>query len=170
MCCFNPRAREGRDGGKWLIIHSAHVSIHAPARGATTSCCVNGRFARMFQSTRPRGARRCSTQCSKQRVTFQSTRPRGARLPLRRIIRIAKIMFQSTRPRGARPCGAACRIHHQRFQSTRPRGARRQSRGKICRQFSFQSTRPRGARLNPPAPVSNLVGVFQSTRPRGARP
>ena len=55
---FNPRAREGRD--KTTVFDSAHtfsVSIHAPARGATTRRgCMNGR--EVFQSTRPRGARR----------------------------------------------------------------------------------------------------------------
>src|SRR3970040_1169583 len=74
------------------------VSIHAPTRGATqfvqpghrtamrfnprahagrdlklrTSCTGRG----MFQSTRPRGARRRCARCSCARVMFQSTRPR----------------------------------------------------------------------------------------------
>ena len=54
---FNPRAREGRDQpaqrGAEVI---EHVSIHAPARGATR---VHRQLRRghRFQSTRPRGAR-----------------------------------------------------------------------------------------------------------------
>ena len=54
---FNPRARVGRDippsrGGE--VINK--VSIHAPAWGATASV-KNAATSRMFQSTRPRGAR-----------------------------------------------------------------------------------------------------------------
>ena len=77
--CFNPRAREGRDrewlGGPELFcfvsIHApargatsvdqapclqVNVSIHAPARGATANR-LRGRSCGLFQSTRPRGAR-----------------------------------------------------------------------------------------------------------------
>ena len=57
LICFNPRAREGRDGGLAFVRLFQRVSIHAPARGAT-----------------PRDAARAAT------ATFQSTRPRGARL------------------------------------------------------------------------------------------
>ena len=56
---FNPRAREGRD-----------------ARLALSSAC-----ACVFQSTRPRGARRGLTVANYAYVEFQSTRPRGARPP-----------------------------------------------------------------------------------------
>ena len=54
--CFNPRAREGRDRFCQQDTAILRVSIHAPARGAThlTWQCVAGR---VFQSTRPRGAR-----------------------------------------------------------------------------------------------------------------
>ena len=54
--CFNPRARRGRDR---LLLRSCRghdVSIHAPARGATSYRkyhCAKWRF----QSTRPQGAR-----------------------------------------------------------------------------------------------------------------
>ena len=37
QCCFNPRARAGRDVGDERRVNGARlVSIHAPARGATT--------------------------------------------------------------------------------------------------------------------------------------
>ena len=35
--CFNPRAREGRDIGSKRNLESCNVSIHAPARGATSA-------------------------------------------------------------------------------------------------------------------------------------
>ena len=53
---FNPRAREGRDSLHRQIVPSLHVSIHAPARGAT-SCCPAHVPSPWFQSTRPQGAR-----------------------------------------------------------------------------------------------------------------
>ena len=77
---FNPRARTGRDHcaalPRWLShvfqstrphgarledigppVIAGAVSIHAPARGATTDTC-NYVFYKQFQSTRPHGARR----------------------------------------------------------------------------------------------------------------
>ena len=78
--CFNPRARTGRDQeahvckipGRCVSIHApargattpchrlpgcAAVSIHAPARGATCAACGIAWPVPMFQSTRPHGAR-----------------------------------------------------------------------------------------------------------------
>ena len=76
---------------------------------------------------------------------FQSTRPRGAR---RRCIHfyIVCFQFQSTRPRGARPPTRDVPFAINEFQSTRPRGARRISITSALSDFLFQSTRPRGAR------------------------
>ena len=54
---FNPRSREGSDGGKRADDAFREVSIHAPARGATPNC---GKmlYGCVFQSTLPRGERR----------------------------------------------------------------------------------------------------------------
>ena len=105
------------------------VSIHAPTRGATWMPSFLPPGAYMFQSTRPRGARRrTKTTCSPP-PRFQSTRPRGARRYRSRSPRLRRIRFQSTRPRGAR---LGCRLVQRRvplFQSTRPRGARRHGAG-----------------------------------------
>ena len=77
---FNPRARTGRDVDARVMQPLAHVSIHAPARGATRvpndSC-----GGIVFQSTRPHGARRPKANPGLGTVKFQSTRPHGARLP-----------------------------------------------------------------------------------------
>jgi len=80
---FNPRARVGRDRlrrkSKW---RNFCVSIHAPAWGATGSVArANGEIF-VFQSTRPRGARRDKAKEIALRFGFQSTRPRGARLEI----------------------------------------------------------------------------------------
>ena len=80
---------------RWIF----RVSIHAPARGATASrhqaqrtggfnpraragrdvCERCGKQLQVFQSTRPRGARRFHAPTHPGRNSFQSTRPRGAR-------------------------------------------------------------------------------------------
>ena len=41
ICCFNPRAREGRDKRCGESVPVDEVSIHAPARGATSLPCRN---------------------------------------------------------------------------------------------------------------------------------
>ena len=81
MPCFNPRAREGRDSrGHNLPAPLPNVSIHAPARGATRDRRGDA-VLRMFQSTRPRGARPVVLyDFESVEPVFQSTRPRGARL------------------------------------------------------------------------------------------
>ena len=145
--CFNPRAREGRDyprhpfmrksfkfqstrprGARpWADAHPyaiVLVSIHAPARGATTHM-PKTLTAFAFQSTRPRGARPSRSFWPICRRLFQSTRPRGARhVPL--WSSAAGFRFQSTRPRGARPLTPTGPHSLTLFQSTRPRGARRE--------------------------------------------
>ena len=77
------------------------VSIHAPTRGATTNgyaqmlpwSCFNPRthegcdwapliitwLINTFQSTHPRGVRRCARKKPKPKTKFQSTHPRGVR-------------------------------------------------------------------------------------------
>ena len=120
--CFNPRAREGRDLPYVKLNWPSQVSIHAPARGATSS--------------------------SKQtytRVKFQSTRPRGARPPhAHREIPHAPVSIHAP-ARGATVSLCASQSV-TRFQSTRPRGARRRNNPAWRAGFQFQSTRPRGAR------------------------
>jgi len=99
---FNPRARVGRDRNTGSIRQFLRVSIHAPAWGATHRCFLVS-SPRLFQSTRPRGARlNVTPQTISRWIKFQSTRPRGARL-MSESNAPRKPEFQSTRPRGARP-------------------------------------------------------------------
>ncbi len=76
---------------------------------------------------------------------FQSTRPRGARHTSALSAENAD-EFQSTRPRGARQAGNKQKMTLTGFQSTRPRGARHELRTGFGQARVFQSTRPRGAR------------------------
>ena len=77
---FNPRAHAGRDMvGVHLFFEALVVSIHAPTRGATSKPTFMFSSTVMFQSTRPRGARRSKGIRKDKSGEFQSTRPRGAR-------------------------------------------------------------------------------------------
>ncbi len=78
-----------------------HVSIHAPARGATIDRGIQCFEVAVSIHAPARGATDPEGHCQGP-ARFQSTRPRGARL---RAIHIhhKRDLFQSTRPRGARP-------------------------------------------------------------------
>ena len=122
------------------------VSTHAPARGATVSCCNVQRLTVAFQPTRPRGARRSGPGRTGPTPAFQPTRPRGARRPKTSSPPTAK-GFQPTRPRGARPCRSP--ISASTTWSFNPRareGRDAEPRPSISTTSAFQPTRPRGAR------------------------
>ena len=76
---FNPRSREGSDvrlASQYLGLNS--ISIHAPARGATTfSTLLLSQHE--FQSTLPRGERPDNIYILSNTRKFQSTLPRGER-------------------------------------------------------------------------------------------
>ena len=133
----------GRDETRRDGLDPVHVSIHAPAWGATKVMKTHPELCE-FQSTRPHGARhdkisrnalvkcfnprarmgRDFISCLTQTMNpFQSTRPHGARLG-RELERIHPTQFQSTRPHGARPITTFANIYLLKFQSTRPHGAR----------------------------------------------
>ena len=123
----------------------------------------------LFQSTRPRGARRCLARSNDWCEQFQSTRPRGARprrrvqvpnallvsihAPARGATLILEMVFATPlcfnpRARAGRDIVLADDVSTLfQFQSTRPRGARQKDLIKKCMSDMFQSTRPRGARL-----------------------
>ena len=99
--CFNPRARTGRDGAKAKDAEEQEVSIHAPARGATTTCWP-------FRPRRTRFNPRART--GRDWMRLLSTRNGGGFNPRARTGRDARRTrkgwsaspFQSTRPHGAR--------------------------------------------------------------------
>ena len=123
----------------------AAVSIHAPTRGATNRGEVDAIHV-LFQSTRPRGARRFRTSFLRGQRCF-NPRAHAGRDPVSSRER-KNAMFQSTRPRGARratvPTSAQpgrhdVSIHAPTRGATEPQSTKR--KGEL-----FQSTRPRGAR------------------------
>ena len=98
--CFNPRAHVERD-----LIFVPLASLH------------------MFQSTRPRGARRIANICDIFDTFVSIHAPTWSATSLLTHI-VGDGQFQSTRPRGARHERGAKRNKQHEFQSTRPRGAR----------------------------------------------
>ena len=185
---FNPRAREGRDLEQAMRRMPAHVSIHAPARGATRTLTTY-RSPTQFQSTRPRGARREARHFRGRGKQRFNPRAREGRDSIDINSAVILTSFQSTRPRGARHRSPTQKNTRWRF-NPRAREGRDDAQYKYL--FSrlvsihapargattpddfgmirheFQSTRPRGARQRRASRVFPATS-FQSTRPRGAR-
>ena len=119
---FNPRAHVGRDPGRPGAGWPCHVSIHAPTWGATLMNSKRWKELRLFQSTRPRGARPRQADDQRRRKVSIHAPTWGATWAMPR--RRSGAMFQSTRPRGARRLCPHTHLFLYKFQSTRPRGAR----------------------------------------------
>ena len=120
---FNPRSRTGSDGGQ----HDCHVhkgvSIHAPARGATTRVRVSVQI---------------------EAVSIHAP-ARGATLRTRRGLLSGQ--FQSTLPHGERPTYVRLMISKNDVSIHAPaRGATRIAQGDNMGEV-FQSTLPHGERL-----------------------
>ena len=144
------------------------ISIHAPARGATI---ILGHIttSQKFQSTLPRGERRCCTASSLAAASlFQSTLPRGERrCRTGRVIQILGISIHA-------PARGATHLRHFFGRSgcisihAPARGATRgrSGDGKILEHFN-----PRSREGSDPATrcLLCLQSEFQSTLPRGER-
>ncbi len=121
---FQPtRPRRARPELVKLATVDLVVSIHAPTRGATPRSSVPIDRPTRFNPRAHAGRDNFEGTLSGSVKVFQSTRPRGARhLPSTILSNLLR--FQSTRPRGARPSSGTTRSKQHWFQSTRPRGAR----------------------------------------------
>ena len=142
------------------------VSIHAPARGAT-SAAFGVRIQLSFQFTRPRGARRLHTRNGAICAAFQFTRPRGAR-PLHLVDASGGAVSIHAPARGAtgrwrrwsrRSFGFNSRAREGRDRTTIVRS--------LVTRVSIHAP-ARGATQSPYYSMFNTM--FQFTRPRGARP
>ena len=80
--CFNPRSRAGSDAlaRACACASSCAVSIHAPARGATTADAASWQTGRVSIHAPARGATPSDMPSSTLISEFQSTLPRGERL------------------------------------------------------------------------------------------
>ncbi len=167
-CCFNPRARAGRD--------------------LRLTCA--GELQHEFQSTRPCGARLVDPDVAVCAFQFQSTRPCGARRP-RHWLTAARSCFnpraragRDERRQGLRRAGQVsihapvrgATVHRQRFNletggfNPRARAGRdslRSRRWASPRSFNPRARAGRDSRASQQLATSE---AFQSTRPCGARP
>ena len=131
------------------------VSIHAPARGATRR--DNPGFYRIVVSIHaPARGATCPSLLTVAALLFQSTRPRGARRVLTSILSSFASVSIHAPARGATSTGKPLK-RNMSFQSTRPRGARHAARKASELLTEFQSTRPRGARLGIQRPNPAIV-------------
>ena len=123
---FNPRSREGSDAHGCDACCAVIISIHAPAKGATTHGIVLAVNKDISIHAPAKGATcGCALTESEYRL-FQSTLPRRERL-YRRAIASGDFIFQSTLPRRERPPQSWCYVEKWEFQSTLPRRERQPS-------------------------------------------
>ncbi len=189
--CFNPRPREGGDrqrpapllgsaqfqstpprGGrrdsasKWLKV--VNVSIHAPARGATSLPFV---FASptTFQSTPPRGGRRPLTTLLRtwRRVSIHAP-ARGA--TRQGMLKLAEAEGFNPRPReGGDALGIDGCVISLEFQSTPPRGGRLHQQGYDADDVTVSIHAPARGATRADGSDGDWTRWFQSTPPRGGR-
>ena len=145
--CFNPRAREGRDCCRLRdAAGRVVVSIHAPVRGATNAVHGHGDHQRRFNPRAREGRDWTADASAREPRVFQSTRPCGARRPCaQRCLRSGVVSIHA--PVGARRLAGASNCRVGLFQSTRPWGATCSVAADGRGYRTFQSTRPCGARL-----------------------
>ena len=167
------------------------VSIHAPARGATSGFHPESNRVVMFQFTLPRGERLSISSNKADGRGFQFTLPRGERPDVADVIdprtlgfnsrsregsdasgsfsSFVGIVFQFTLPRGERPFALICVHVYLSFQFTLPRGERRQGLvvGRAERCFNSRSREGSDNRVRHRCAECY---PFQFTLPRGERP
>ena len=155
---FNPRSREGSDEDVTTKVDSLEISIHAPARGATSTYQHTHYSTRISIHAPARGATdfsdffkfflRISIHAPARGATVDPffgsldhvisihAPARGATFGTLRSIPAASL-FQSTLPRGERLlCGANLKLVIQ-FQSTLPRGERRNTQPRSAERRNF---------------------------------
>ena len=122
------------------------VSIHAPARGATSSV----------------------TGCLLPNLGFQSTPPHGER-PCAGMSLSACTRFQSTPPHGERPQISLHRFSESWSFNPRPRTGSDCKCWKLVRNYLSFNPRPRTGSDLLLEEIENLAVEFQSTPPHGER-
>ena len=173
------------------MLQCIDVSIHAPARGATAAhgamqhalACFNPRARAgrdaiwralqlavcMFQSTRPRGARRDHVPTVTWPIDVSIHAPaRGATDQSHDVMRRYADVSIHAPARGATVASAVSMASMRCFNPRARAGRDRLDVPGSAAGTVFQSTRPRGARPHDDA-AHAIVLMFQSTRPRGAR-
>ncbi len=115
ICNFNPRSREGSDRHLREMANRITISIHAPARGATI--CESGQYLLMIISIHApaRGATRGRNVWIKKIERFQSTLPRGERRCPRSQPHYATLNFNPRSREGSDWRQATCKAIQKHF-------------------------------------------------------
>jgi len=172
-----------------IVLIGRDVSIHAPARGATSWAVLvptirqgfnprpraggdGGKHdipgaVQGFQSTPPRGGRPVGAFLYQCAEGFQSTPPRGGRRSCHHPSRAFNTVSIHAPARGA-TCARPHEVPRRSGFNPRPRAGGDQTGPQPRRLEGFQSTPPRGGRL-PARVMITLLIKFQSTPPRGGR-
>ena len=144
---FNSRPRAGGDhNGGDHGLRPIHISIHAPARGATFAKITGLCHASQFQFTPPRGGRRVTHWMHLPAPHFNSRPRAGGDLSPPRLLHLLPSISIHAPARGATRQGARVRLQGDYFNS-RPRAGGDSTRRRMRRPPSiFQFTPPRGGR------------------------
>ena len=187
---FNSRTREGCDVAQGGADHWDEVSIHAPARGATSLSSIPSGLFDKFQFTHPRGVRPSDSQSGRCRLYVSIHAPtRGATASANihtsdgdcfnsrthegcdRYFFGGCISITGFNSRTHEGCDVSCSIpkpSHLGFQFTHPRGVRLSLDYAVLCHTMFQFTHPRGVRHGCNLALGDLI-QFQFTHPRGVR-
>ena len=158
---FNPRSREGSDHGSSNRTHNQrYISIHAPAKGATTPVAACLQAPAISIHAPAKGATQIGLYPIKNRIISIHAPAKGA-TGSRPTASIVTVEFQSTLPRRERPQRRRCKGVSSYFN---PR-SREGSDEMWCRFRTltavFQSTLPRRER-HPPTIKPYLPSVLIS--------
>ena len=151
----------------YTLLYTRKVSIHAPTWGATSAIGETTQ-EHMFQSTRPRGARRRDGRDKNKGFReFQSTRPRGARL---QVPRVRVTVLGGFNPRAHVGRDPVLHVTFPPLACFNPRAHVGRDRD-IIHDFNDITVSIHAPTWGATAGSANPYspGRFQSTRPRGAR-
>ncbi len=143
--CFNPRPRVGGDPQPHPYRSYHHVSIHAPAWGATSNTCMSIYLSLWFQSTPPRGGRPEGYYSCTRYSRFQSTPPRGGRLPFTTEVFIVSVSIHAPAWGATHGIHAPVGSYHVSIHA--PAWGATVVLALRSERYWFQSTPPRGGRL-----------------------
>ncbi len=164
---FNPRSREGSDLFASVIELPVAISIHAPARGATFRNAHHLYILHDF-NPRSREGSDLSIQCSSCVWEYFNPRSREGSDVAPPATDCNTDPFQSTLPRGERHIELQCNTALWKFQSTLPRGERLPFLLLRTSRLVFQSTLPRGERQQPQADEFRASYISIHAPARGA--
>ena len=142
---FNPRTRTGCDMIPRWWTSGTRVSIHAPARGATSNSGRTSHDSVVSIHAPARGATMLMVYTTNSAL-FQSTHPHGVRQSIPNMASLINLVSIHAPARGATLSFFLISPSQFLFQSTHPHGVRRFWKCQTVRAAWFQSTHPHGVR------------------------